>query len=242
MFSLQIVDSDAFLDMPASSQLLYFHLSMRADDDGFISNPKKILRMIGSGEDDLKVLLAKRFILDFQSGVVVIKHWRIHNYIQNDRYHETKYIEEKNGLIVKGNGAYTECIQSVTETDTEVRLGKVRLGKARLEKEEKFLVASAPTPKQEAVRFFQIVSEEGSDFESIIQEICASSRASPDLIRRELKKFSSYWTEPTPAGNKQFWETKKTFEVKRRLVTWLGNIKQFSGSKENISKYIPGIV
>lgn len=136
MFSLQIVDTDAFLDMPASSQLLYFHLSMRADDDGFVGNHKKVLRMIGGNEDDLKVLLTKRFLLAFESGVVVIKHWKIHNYIQSDRYHETKYVDEKNRLITKENGAYTECIQDVSKVDTKVRLGKVRLelGKVREEK------------------------------------------------------------------------------------------------------------
>jgi len=132
MFSLQIVDTDAFLDMPQSSQLLYFHLSMRADDDGFVGNPKKIIRMCGAGEDDLKVLVAKRFILSFETGVIVIKHWKIHNYIQNDRYHETKYLDEKNGLVIKENGSYTECIQDVSTMDTEVRLGKVRLGKVSL--------------------------------------------------------------------------------------------------------------
>ncbi len=133
MFSLQIVDSDAFLDMPTSSQLLYFHLSMRADDDGFVDNPKKISRMLVGGDDDLKVLIAKRFILNFDSGVIVIKHWKIHNYIQNDRYHETKYVEEKNVLVVKENGSYTECIQNGYIMDTEVRLGKASQDK----KEEK---------------------------------------------------------------------------------------------------------
>jgi hypothetical protein len=129
MFSLQIVDSDAFLDMPPSSQLLYFHLSMRADDDGFVSNPKKILRSIGSQDDDLKVLLTKRFLLAFESGVVVVKHWRIHNYIQSDRYHETLYKDEKKTLQIKDNGVYTDCIQSVSKVLPQVRLGKVRLGK-----------------------------------------------------------------------------------------------------------------
>ena len=94
MFSLQIVDSDAFLDMPTSSQLLYFHLAMRADDDGFIDNPKKIMRTTGVSNDDIKVLLTKRFILTFENGIIVIKHWKIHNYIAKDRYNETKYLEE----------------------------------------------------------------------------------------------------------------------------------------------------
>src|SRR4051812_42051179 len=112
MFSPQIVDSDAFLDMPQTSQLLYFHLAMRADDDGFVGNPKKILRMIGGNDDDLKVLFTKRFILGFESGVIVIKHWLIHNLIRADRYHETQYLEEKSILTVKENGAYTEVTTS----------------------------------------------------------------------------------------------------------------------------------
>ena len=82
MFSLKVVDTDAFLDMPQSSQLLYFHLAMRADDDGFVSNPKKIMRMLGTQDDDIKVLVLKKFIIPFESGICVIKHWRIHNYIQ----------------------------------------------------------------------------------------------------------------------------------------------------------------
>lgn len=131
MFSLKIVDSDAFLDMGQTSQLLYFHLSMRADDDGFIGNPKKIMRMIGSSDDDLKVLLSKRFLLPFDNGIVVIKHWKIHNYIQNDRYSPTQYIEEKKLITEKENGAYTECIQDVSTLETQVRLGEVRVGKGR---------------------------------------------------------------------------------------------------------------
>ena len=93
MFAKTIIDSDAFLEMPLSTQSLYFHLSMRADDDGFVNNPKRIQKMIGASDDDLKLLIAKSFILIFESGVIVIKHWRINNYIRNDRYHETVYQE-----------------------------------------------------------------------------------------------------------------------------------------------------
>ena len=133
MFAKTIIDSDAFLDMPASTQLLYFHLSMRADDDGFINNPKKVQRMVGCSDDDLKLLIVKNFIIPFESGVVVIKHWRIHNYIQGDRYKPTVYQEEKAKLQVKGNKAYTlmdtECIQDGYSLDTQVRLGKDSIGK-----------------------------------------------------------------------------------------------------------------
>jgi hypothetical protein len=108
MFTMKVVDSDAFLDMPMSTQALYFHLNMRADDDGFVNNPKKILRMVGASEDDLRLLIAKRFILCFENGVIVIKHWRMHNLLRKDRYNPTQYIEEKAMLTIKGDGAYTE--------------------------------------------------------------------------------------------------------------------------------------
>jgi len=134
MFSLQIVDTDAFLEMPATSQLLYFHLGMRADDDGFVSNPKKIMKITNSQDDDLKILLGKRFLIGFDSGVVVIKHWKINNYIQNDRYKETGYRDEKSSLLIKENGAYTECIQEISMLDTQIRLDKIRLDKIRIDK------------------------------------------------------------------------------------------------------------
>ena len=132
MFSTQIIDSDAFLEMPLSSQTLYFHLSMRADDDGFVNNPKRIQRMIGASDDDLKLLIAKSFVLTFDSGVLVIKHWRINNYIRSDRYKPTLYSEEMQQLGVKDNGSYTfnsSGIPLVYQTDTEYRLDKTRLDK-----------------------------------------------------------------------------------------------------------------
>lgn len=133
MFSPQIVDSDAFLDMSPSAQNLYFHLGMRADDDGFVGNPKKILRMIGGNDDDLRILVAKRFILIFENGVIVIKHWRLNNLIRKDWYKETIYLEEKRSLQVKENGSYTELVNETTTKPTH-RLGKVSIGKDRLGK------------------------------------------------------------------------------------------------------------
>lgn len=126
LFSLKIVDSDAFIDMPASTQALYFHLGMHADDDGFV-NPKKIMRMLGTSEDDLKILLVKRFILSFENGVVVIKHWLIHNTIQKDRYTPTLYGDLKNLLITKDNGSYTECSQNDNISITQVKLSKDKI-------------------------------------------------------------------------------------------------------------------
>lgn len=135
MFAKTVIDSDAFLDMPATAQLLYFHLAMRADDDGFINKPKTIMRMTGCKDDDINLLIAKKFIIPFETGVVVIKHWKIHNYIAKDRYSETKYVDEKSLLTLDKNNAYTlcdtpvygmetTCAQPVYGMETQVRLGK----------------------------------------------------------------------------------------------------------------------
>jgi hypothetical protein len=123
MFSPTIVKSEEFLSMPSSSQLLYFHLGMDADDDGFIQ-PKMVMKIIGSADDDLRMLIGRRFILPFDSGVVVIKHWLIHNLIQKDRYHPTRFQEEKNKLFIKQDKGYTENPDSVNKMLTQVRLGK----------------------------------------------------------------------------------------------------------------------
>ena len=139
MFAKTIIDSDAFLEMPTTSQLLYFHLAMRADDDGFVNKPKSLMRMVGCHEDDLKLLFVKKFLIPFESGVVVIKHWKIHNYIRKDTYTETKYKEEKSTLELDENSAYRIaetsplqiCDESVTSPSTQDRLGKDRLGKDR---------------------------------------------------------------------------------------------------------------
>ena len=144
LFSTQIVDSDAFLDMPASAQNLYFHLGMRADDDGFVSNPKKISRMVGANEDELKVLIGKRFVLSFPSGIVVIKHWLIHNSIRKDRYNETQYLEEKSFLRLKENKSYTDDLTIGLPFGNQMakkripKLSKVKLSKVKVSKVKVF--------------------------------------------------------------------------------------------------------
>ena len=143
MFAKTVIDSDSFLDMPLTSQALYFHLAMRADDDGFVNSPKRIQRAIGSSDDDMRLLIAKNFIIPFNSGVVVIAHWRIHNYIRKDTYNETPYREEKALLKLKENKLYfltgltssTDSARAVDEPLTQYSIGKDRLGKVRLDKE-----------------------------------------------------------------------------------------------------------
>lgn len=157
MFSDEITTADAFLDMPSESQLLYFHLGMQADDDGFISNIKMVQRVIGASDDSARILFAKKFLIAFESGVSVIKHWRINNKIRKDIYKETKYTKEKSQLFIRENGSYSlnpenalplpkghytvkETYKNQDET-TAVTLrrrdgdvGKVRIGKDRIEK------------------------------------------------------------------------------------------------------------
>jgi len=109
MFAKSIIDTDAFLELPLSTQALYFHLSMRADDEGFVSKPKSVQRLIRASDDDFKLLIAKRYILIFDTGVIVIKHWKIHNYIRGDRLQKTNYRDEREKLVLQSNGAYTEA-------------------------------------------------------------------------------------------------------------------------------------
>lgn len=124
IFSKTIIDTDAFLEMPATTQNLYFHLNMHADDDGFIGNPKRIGRMIGASDDDFKILIAKKFIIVFESGVIVIKHWRIHNTLSKMRYKETSYLDEKSQLLIKENNAYSLDEGKPLDDSKLVEMGK----------------------------------------------------------------------------------------------------------------------
>lgn len=139
MFSTQMVDSDAFLEMPLSSQALYFHLGMRADDDGFLNNPIKIQRSISASSDDMKVLIAKKFIIAFESGIIVIKHWKINNSLRADRYKPTIYQLEFSQLTLNENGAYslsTTCKPLVNQVSTVgmLSIDKVSIDKSREDK------------------------------------------------------------------------------------------------------------
>lgn len=140
MFTKTIVDSDIFLDMPQSAQNLYFHLNMRADDEGFINSPRKIMRMVNSNQNDMDILLAKRYLLLFESGVMVVKHWKMHNAIRQDRIKETMYLEEKALLTTKENGSYTDKIKllqpSVNQLPDKVSpsIDKIRLEENRIDK------------------------------------------------------------------------------------------------------------
>ena len=227
MFAKTVIDSDAFLDMPLSTQALYFHLSMRADDDGFINNPKKIQRMIGCADDDLKLLIAKNFIIPFESGVVVIKHWKIHNYIRNDRYKETVYQEEKAQLDIKGNQAYTLGIPNGYQMDTQDRLGKDRLelgkdsiedisGKPSKPPRHKYglynnvllsdddmdkLKAEYPTDYQERIdRLSEYIESKGAKYKNHLATIRAWDRRDKEKQQPKEQKSSNIFLEMLKEG------------------------------------------
>ena len=140
MFSTSVVGTDNFMEMPDSAQNLYFHLSMCADDDGFVDKWKQIMRMTGKKEDDIKILIAKAFIIPFDSGVIVIKHWRLNNYIRSDRYKETIHKEEKKLLSQGEDGIYELGIpndnQLVYQMDTQYSIDKISVDKSSIEKEK----------------------------------------------------------------------------------------------------------
>ena len=187
MFTLAVIDTDKFNDMPISARLLYYELGMRADDDGFVASPKKIVKMVGCSEDDLKSLIVKGFVICFDSGVIVITHWKMHNYIQNDRYRKSIYQEERSKLKLDDN-VYslsdisvmdTECIHVVSELDTQDRLGKDRLGKDRLD------IESPST---------QVDTRNAFDYQSVVElfnSICVSLPAVQKLTDKRRKRIKN---------------------------------------------------
>lgn len=164
MFSKKITDTDMFLDLPASTQNLYFHLNMHADDDGFLGNVKTIKRMVGASDDDLKLLAVKQLILVFEDGVTVIRDWRVHNYIQKDRYRSTIYTDHKRELEVNENQQYQrietvdpKCIQNVSSLETQVRLGKDRL---EIGKDRDIYTSSSGKPNDHLSENFEAIWKE----------------------------------------------------------------------------------
>jgi len=199
MFAKAIIDSDAFLEMPISARLLYYDLAMRADDDGFVNSPRKIMKFVGATNDDMNILIARKFVISFENGVVVIKHWRIHNYIRKDTYKETTYKEEKALLSYDENNAYTMTRQlPVDGTSTERRRNEddpstqVSIGKDSIGKNKDSMRFTPPT----------------------LEEIKAYVAERGNLI--DPKKFFDYYTAAD-------WKDSKGQKVKnwkQKAITW----------------------
>ena len=168
MFAKRIIDSDMFVEMPVTSRLLYYDLAMRADDDGFVDAPKKIMRMIGASDDDLRLLISKQFLIPFETGIVVIRHWKIHNYIRTDRYRPTPFNDELSKLAEGQCKEYVlksekneDGIPTVYQRYTQVRLGKDRLGKKEKEinkeREKKTVDEAAASPPQKYGEYKNVI-------------------------------------------------------------------------------------
>ena len=215
MFTVKIVESDAFLDMPLSAQALYVHLNMNADDDGFVNNPKMITRLIGAKNDDLQVLIDKAFILMFPSGVAVIKGWLMNNIIKNDRKHPTSYQEELSQLVVKDNRSYT-WKQNGNRTETERKqngnnllpsIDKNRLDKNSLDKNNTFAPTSNDIDAMEKEifaelpllnnQFYKIYTYKEQfpaiDVEQEIRNAIAWTEANPKNRKKQGKRFLTNW-------------------------------------------------
>lgn len=194
MFAKAIIDSDAFLDMPLSTQALYFHLSMNADDEGFVGNPKKIQKMIGARDDDYQILVSKRFILAFPSGIIVIKHWKINNYIQADRFKATTYIEEKATLTLDLKKAYVERIQNVSKMYAQYRIGKDSIGEDS--------IGGAGESVLTKEDYDELVSNLGkADTDYYIQRIIAFKKKKPEATF-ETKATILKWAREDKASEK----------------------------------------
>lgn len=240
MFAKTIIDSDAFLDMPVTARLLYYDLGMRADDDGFINSPKKIMRITGASSDDMNILIMRKFIIPFDSGVVVIKHWRIHNYIRKDTYVETKYKDEKEQLMLDENNAYTAkkmqllqlCDEYVDEPSTQVRLGKVSIGKDSIGKdsiEKNIGDATAPHTQVETV-----IQEKNSE--------TAARKKREQFIKptvEEIEKFAHEYnlTKLDPQYFYDYYESNGWMVGKNHMKDWKAtaknwNRRQFSTNRQ----------
>ena len=224
MFSLDVIDTDNFLDMPLSAQGLYFHLGMRADDDGFIASPKKITKSVNASNDDLKLLIAKGYLLPFENGVVVIRHWQQNNYVRGDRYKSTIYQDEKKRLCVE-NSIYdfmvdaldtngipsdnqmttkrdTNGIPVVDKLDTQVRLGKVSIGKDSIDNVYcTELESSSSMPEEKAA--IALTLNDKSEYPIFDKDIAAWKELYPNVdILQELRKMKG-WLNSNPTRRKK---------------------------------------
>ena len=180
-----------FLEMPLSSQALYMHLNMSADDDGFVGNPKTILRMIGASEDDFKILVSKGFVIVFESGIIVITHWKRNNYIQKDRYKGTIYKDEKSYLNISNNNLYEKteriCIQNVSDLDTQDRIGKDRLDKGSIDKGRGGEEESPPPPNSKTYGEFQNVNLSDEEYQRLKEKLKSHAHTMIEKLSRYMQ-------------------------------------------------------
>jgi hypothetical protein len=226
MFDRAIVDTDKFMDLPMSSKAMYFLLGMEADDEGFVSY-KKVIRVHGGNEDDMRVLVAKNFLILFPTGVVVITDWHKNNYMDKNRMKLTEYVDEKSQLLSE-NGKYsinTDVKRSLNNGSTRVEESSIVESSIEESSSKKL------PPRIESDFFNNPLSEHRQNF---LNDLVGRG-VSKDVAQMEMLKFISYWTELNSTGKKQRWQMEKTFEVGRRLAFWLSKIKTFDSGFKKIT-------
>lgn len=238
MFNKQLIDSDLFLEMPSTTQLLYFHLGMRADDEGFVDAPKKIIRAVGCSEDDLKLLIAKGFVICFNSGIIVITHWKMHNTVQKDRFKPTFYEAEKALLNIKSNKVYelkepavneldTTCIQPVSNMETQIRLDKIRLD---LDKN-----------KREST---SVDTRNAFDYQSVVNSFNSICSSLPKVQKLNDKRKKAIKNAASLLGEMSFEEYFKLVEgsdfLSGRTGKWTGCCFDWVLNGANLTKVIEG--
>ena len=208
MFDIEVVDTDLFLDMPQSTQNLYFHLGMRADDDGFVSNPKKIIKLVGANEDDLKILIAKSLIIPFESGIIVIRHWKLNNYLRKDRYIETIYKQEKSMLNEDENGVYSLGIPNDNQMLTS---GQPSIEENSKEKKSKVNNKAFVPPTLDEIKKY--ITEKN--------------------LKVDGEHFYNYFTEGKWVDS----NGNKVKNWKQKLLTWNGFTKENKEKKQTFNEY-----
>lgn len=238
MFAKAIVDSDLFLGLPLTAQALYFHLGVRADDDGFVGNPKKIQRMIGCSDDDLKLLIIKEFIIPFESGVVVISHWKVNNYIRNDRYKPTFYSKEKAILNSNENEVYTIGIPTDNQRDTQYRLGKVSL---ELGKDIPPISPTGIESEKSDNQQISLISESLEVKTALGAESNSSVNHSKTIIKQ---RFDDFWKaypkkQGKGAAEKAFMKIAPTKELLKAMLKVISEWKLSKQWTKDNGQYIP---
>jgi len=246
MFDKTITNSDEFLELPDSSQVLYFHLSMNADDDGFVNNWKSILRMTGTKQDDLKLLITKSFVIPFDSGVIVIKHWRINNFLRKDRHIDTKYKEELNMLVCDSNNEYILKDDNllVNQRSTQYSIEENSIDNNNIytstknvdeeilnqEFEKLWVIYPKKQGKKDALKHFIKARKKGIDFETILNGLEKYN----EHIKRTNKE-SKYIKQGSTWFNQECWNDEYEENVKSDTIIpdWFGKeIKDDDGEWE----------
>ena len=226
MFSLDVIDTDKFMDMPLSAQALYFHLGLRADDDGFVASPKKIMKIVDCKQDDMKVLIAKGYVIPFESGLIVIRHWKMHNYIQTDRYRKTKHEAERERLELVNN-VYkldTERVQDVLGTEAQYSLAKDII-RDRVNIELNNTISSEPEATPSPQSGICIPLNDKSVYDVPLDKIDIWKTTYPAVdVEQELRKMVA-WSHSNPTKRK----TRRG--VDRFINSWLAREQDRGGSR-----------